>query len=203
MSATKLCISCPSTRPRRHSSSAVVPWLRHHGGGGGQGERGGGWGIATHIESAAGTGGKRSPDPLLDGGLPSPHLDGMHCRRSSPAAGNRLPYGSSPHCRRRRPLPVGVNRRGAWGGLQPNGRFVVSLGCLRQGYLGPSRWPAGLQGSRAPSRQSIRLCVSIAAFSRLAKGLESWNPDPKTILVGPCLALGPPRGPLPDGAAVA
>jgi len=56
MSATELRLSCPSMRPRRHSSSAAVPWLRHHGGGGGQGERGGGWGIATHIEFAAGTG---------------------------------------------------------------------------------------------------------------------------------------------------
>ena len=98
--------------------------------------RGGeGWGIETHIESAVGTGGKRSPDPLLDGGTPPPLLDGVHCRCSSPAAGNRLPHGSSPHCRMRRPLPVGGNRRGAWGGLQPNGWVVVSLCCLRRGYL--------------------------------------------------------------------
>ena len=118
---------------------------------------GGGWGITTHIESAAGTGVSDSrsaprwgtPPPLLDGGTPPPLLDGVHCRRSSPAAENRLPHGSSPHCRRRRPLPVGGNRRGAWGGLQPNGRFVVSLGCLRRGYLGLLHWPAGLQGLHA------------------------------------------------------
>ena len=150
MSATKLRLSCPSMRPPRHSSSAAVPWLRHHGGGGGQGERGGGWGIATHIEFAAGTGVSDSRSAPRWG-----HAAAAPRRGALPPllTGGR----ESPPARLLSPLPqeAAVAR---WG--KPKGSVGRSaaqrLGCglavLPPSRLpGPSCWPAGLRGSRAPS----------------------------------------------------